>query len=162
MPIFTQSHQVNMDELNSLASYLGVSSGKLVLDAKEKVTACHFDYEALIFNMGNIIKINIQSLKPFSIGSMVNMLKPCWYPIFYIWAHINSNISIYLCFMQVISLTQGKMNCIIMNWFHSWTAKYIKFGLGKTRPCLKNTPYVSDTSIESREWSHCQRSCISR
>lgn len=77
MPIFTQSHQVNMDELNSLASYLGVSSGKLVLDAKEQVTACHFDYEAWIINMGNIIKINIQSLKPFSIGSMVNMLKPC-------------------------------------------------------------------------------------
>lgn len=159
MPIFTQSHQVKMDELNSLASYLGVSSGKLVLDAKEQVTACHFDYEAWIFNMGNIIKINIQSLKPFSIGSMVNMLKPYWYPIFYIWAHINSNISIYLCFMQVISLTQGKMNCIIMNLFHSWTAKYIKFGLGKTS--FKNTPYVSDTSIKSREWSHCQRSCIS-
>eukprot|EP00105_Crassostrea_gigas_P018020 XP_011436012.2 PREDICTED: eukaryotic translation elongation factor 1 epsilon-1 [Crassostrea gigas] len=37
MPIFTQSHQVNMDELNSLASYLSVSSGKLVLDAKEQI-----------------------------------------------------------------------------------------------------------------------------
>lgn len=63
MPSFTQSHQVNMDELNSLASYLGVSSGKLVLDAKEQVTSCHFDYEAWMFNIGNIIKINIQSLK---------------------------------------------------------------------------------------------------
>lgn len=44
MPIFTQPHQVNMEELNNLASYLGVSSGKLVLDAKEQVTGCHFDY----------------------------------------------------------------------------------------------------------------------
>uniref|UniRef100_K1QFX0 Eukaryotic translation elongation factor 1 epsilon-1 n=1 Tax=Magallana gigas TaxID=29159 RepID=K1QFX0_MAGGI len=46
-----------MDELNSLASYLSVSSGKLVLDAKEQVTGCHFDYEALMFNMGNIIPV---------------------------------------------------------------------------------------------------------
>lgn len=76
MPIFTQSHQLNMDELNSLASYLSVSSGKLVLDAKEQVTGCHFNYEALMFNMGNIIKINIPRFKQFSIGSMANMLKP--------------------------------------------------------------------------------------
>lgn len=81
MPSFTQSHQVNMEELNNLASYLGVSSGKLVLDAKEQVTGCHFDNVAWMFNMGIIIKINKQCLKQISIhaitlGSMVNMFKP--------------------------------------------------------------------------------------
>lgn len=79
MPSFTQSHQVNMEELNNLASYLGVSSGKLVLDAKEQVTDCHFDNVAWMFNMGIIIKINKQCLKQISIhaiGSMVNMFKP--------------------------------------------------------------------------------------
>ena len=32
---------VKMEELNNLASYLGVSLGKLVLDAKEKVVSCY-------------------------------------------------------------------------------------------------------------------------
>lgn len=66
-----------MDELNSLVLYLGVFFGKFVLDVKEQVIVCYFDYEVWMFNMGNIIEINIQSLKQFFIGSMVNMLKFC-------------------------------------------------------------------------------------
>lgn len=77
MFIFIQFYQVNMEELNSLILYLGVFFGKFVLDVKEQVIGCYFDYEVLMFNMGNIIKINIQSLKLFFIGSMVNMLKFC-------------------------------------------------------------------------------------
>lgn len=64
-----------MDELNSLVLYLSVFLGKFVLDVKEQVIGCYFDYEVLMFNMGNIIKINILRFKQFFIGSMVNMLK---------------------------------------------------------------------------------------
>lgn len=63
-----------MDELNSLVLYLSVFLGKFVLDVKEQVIGCYFDYEVLMFNMGNIIKINILRFKQFFIGSMVNML----------------------------------------------------------------------------------------
>lgn len=66
-----------MDELNSLVLYLSVFLGKFVLDVKEQVIGCYFDYEVLMFNMGNIIKINILRFKQFFIGSMVNMLKFC-------------------------------------------------------------------------------------
>lgn len=83
MPSFTQSHQVNMEELNNLASYLGVSSGKLVLDAKEQVTGCHFDNVAWMFNMGIIIKINKQCLKQISIHAIGSMAyQYSWYSIY--------------------------------------------------------------------------------
>lgn len=75
MFIFIQFYQVNMDELNSLVLYLSVFLGKFVLDVKEQVIGCYFDYEVMMFNMGNIIKINILRFKQFFIGSMVSMLK---------------------------------------------------------------------------------------